>query len=71
MDQEPALQITSFVVRFVHQEPGEPADELAPAPSRFRGSIRHVQSDEEISFTHWQDAVNFMQRFLPTPLEEE
>ncbi len=52
--------ITSFVIRFVHPEhpglPGEP---------EMRGTILHVQTDEQIPFTHWEDAVEFIRRFVP------
>ena len=61
MDAEHPPIITSFVIRFVVQEPpGVPAD-----GSSYRGSIRHVQSDETIHFSAWRDAVAFIRRFVP------
>lgn len=48
--------VTSFVIRFVID---------GPEVNGFRGTIRHVQTDEEISFTKWDDAVTFIQRFVP------
>ncbi len=52
--------ITSFVIRFV----GEPNEE-AIQTRIYRGTIRHVQTDEEVGFTQWQDAVNFIQQYVP------
>jgi hypothetical protein len=31
----------------------------------YRGSIRHIQSDEELNFSAWKEAVKFMGRFVP------
>jgi hypothetical protein len=60
MDKRSSPQISSFVLRFVQDEPAKPADMLA-----FRGSIRHIQSDQELAFTRWIDALNFMEQFVP------
>lgn len=52
--------ITSFVIRFVQDAP------LANrGGSALRGTIHHVQSNQEIPFTRWEDAVEFIQRFVP------
>ena len=70
MDAQHPPIITSFVIRFVVQEPpgaaaaGAAADGAAESPS-YRGSIRHVQSDETIHFSAWRDAVEFIRRFVP------
>ena len=64
MDNHHSPNITSFVIRFVHEPTSSPEK---PAP--YRGTIHHVQSDQEISFTRWQDAVEFIQRFMPIDLE--
>lgn len=56
-DSQP--DICSFVIRFVR----EPKDESAKA-RLYRGAIRHVQTDEEVGFTQWQDAVNFIQQYF-------
>ena len=53
--------ISSFVIRFVVEEPVE--TEAAPPP--YHGSIRHVQSDETLNFSVWQDAVTFIRRYVP------
>jgi hypothetical protein len=62
--------ITSFVVRFVYAESPLPQDGSASSSSKYRGTIRHIQSDEEIAFTHWEDALRFMQRFVPVTLND-
>jgi hypothetical protein len=59
--------LVSFVLRFVTDQP---ADDFsggtgAPAPSAWRGVIRHVQSNEERHFLRWADAVAFISRFVP------
>jgi hypothetical protein len=53
--------ITSFVIRFVVQDR---AQKTANLPA-YRGSIHHVQSDETLNFSVWQDAVEFIQRYVP------
>jgi hypothetical protein len=61
MESNPSPSITSFVIRFV-------LDETSPekeAQSGYRGAIRHIQSDEEMSFHSWEDAVEFIQRYVP------
>lgn len=59
MDSQPPL-IASFIIRFVlnemQHEPSQPA---------YRGSIRHIQSDNELHFHLWEDAVDFIQRYVP------
>ena len=61
MDHQSSPQISSFVLRFVQDEP----DHLTDQPV-VRGSIRHVQTDQERAFTHWADAVDFMRQFVPS-----
>ena len=61
MDAQHPPIITSFVIRFVVQEPQAAASDSAP----YRGSIRHVPSDETINFSAWGDAVEFIRRFVP------
>ena len=51
--------ISSFVIRIVE----EPVPQY-PGPI-FRGMIRHIQSDQEISFTNWGDAETFITKFVP------
>ena len=53
--------IYSFIIRFVvDQEPGEEGNTAA-----YHGAIRHIQSAEELNFTEWSDAVEFIRRFVP------
>ena len=42
---------------------GIPAEAVA-----YHGTIRHIQSAEEMNFREWREAVEFMHRFVP--LEE-
>ena len=60
MENRSSPRISSFVLRFVQEEP----ENSGPQPN-CRGSIRHIQTDQEISFTHWTDALNFMSQFVP------
>lgn len=65
MDNHRSPNITSFVIRFVH-EPSSSSEK----PVFYRGTIHHVQSNQEIPFTRWKDAVEFIQRFMPIDLEK-
>jgi len=51
--------ISSFVIRII--------EETNPhsAASLYRGTIRHIQSDEEKSFTSWNDVESFIDGFVP------
>ncbi len=72
MEQTLTPQITSFILRFIHEEPpaGEDSPERAPGNAVVvRGVIRNIQTNEEILFTRWQDAVDFIQHFVPLELE--
>jgi len=69
-DQYPPT-ITSFVIRFVIAEAGGEGAERAPAFSPYRGSIHHVQSDETLHFGAWQDAVEFIRRYVPLESQEQ
>jgi len=58
--------ISSFVIRFVV----EPAPEqVEPQPS-YRGAIRHIQTDEELTFCRWGDVEDFIRRFVPLETTE-
>jgi hypothetical protein len=52
--------ISSFVIRFIQEAP---AAEQASLP--YRGFIRHIQTDCEISFTRWEDAIAFIRQYVP------
>ncbi len=60
--EDNALSITSFVVRFIHSGP--------PANTALRGSILNVQTNEETPFVHWEEAVDFIRRFVALSAEE-
>ena len=62
MDSQPPL-ISSFVIRFVLNEVRETVEETSQHP--YRGSIRHIQSDEEMNFHLWEEAVEFIGRYVP------
>lgn len=53
--------IYSFIIRFVVEE--TPAEEGNQAT--YHGAIRHIQSAEEMHFNEWNEAVEFMRRFVP------
>ena len=55
---ESSPEISSFVIRIIQD--GSP-DTLFP----FRGNIRHVQSDREISFTELSSVMDFINELLP------
>ena len=61
MKPDTAPAIYSFIIRFVVDD--APQDE-GEQPA-YHGSIRHIQSAEEINFNEWGEAVEFMQRFVP------
>jgi len=56
--------ISSFVIRFVVEDTSV-NNEVRPV---YHGAIRHIQSAEELNFSAWREAVEFMRRFVP--LEE-
>jgi hypothetical protein len=47
--------VTSFVVRFMQEDPADDA---------WRGFIRHVQTSQEIHFANIEDALIFMGQFV-------
>lgn len=53
--------IASFVIRFVVDDP-PPEDGTRPG---LRGTILHIQSNEEANFSAWENAVEFIQRYVP------
>lgn len=60
MNSRTTPSISSFVIRFVVDSAG-----AYERPSLYHGSIRHIQSAEELNFSVWQEAVEFMRRFVP------
>lgn len=62
MEPQSRTEIASFVIRFIGEHN---QDETEHGRAQYRGSIRHVQSDQEHAFTQWEDAVKFIQRYIP------
>ena len=57
MDISILPQISSFIIRFV-------LDETPEQPPAYHGTIRHIQTAEEINFREWREAAEFMHRFV-------
>ena len=53
----PETHLASFVVRFVCDQPVEPGP---PPATHWYGVLRHIQSNVELHFTHWEAAVAFI-----------
>jgi hypothetical protein len=53
------INIVSFIIRFV-QEQTEDDGELYSS----RGVIRNIQTDKEVQFAHWEEAVEFIRQFV-------
>lgn len=53
--------IYSFIIRFVVDD-ASLTEEVQPM---YHGAIRHIQSAEELNFNEWNEAVEFMRRFVP------
>ncbi len=64
--------LVSFVLRFVLDEP--PSSGAMRSLPRWHGVIRHVQTNEEVHFARWKEAVAFIEQYvklaLPPPSEE-
>ena len=61
MRSDLAPTIYSFIIRFVVEDASLPEG----AQPTYHGAIRHIQSAEELNFNEWQEAVEFMRRFVP------
>ena len=61
MESNASPSIASFVIRFVVDETS-PEKKTQPC---YRGAIRHIQSEVEMNFNTWEDAVEFIQRYVP------
>ena len=57
MDALTPQLISSFIIRFVMEE-------TSVESSVYHGSIRHIQTAEEINFNEWREATEFMHRFV-------
>ena len=60
MDSHLFPNISSFVIRFVVESAAGEQNHQA-----YRGAIRHIQTDEEMHFSNWEEAVTFIRRFVP------
>ena len=58
---ESEANLTSFVLRFVFDQPPE---EGASNRQVWHGVIRHVQTNQELLFSDWADAVAFVARYV-------
>lgn len=61
MKPDAAPIIHSFIVRFVVEE--SPLAEGTQVV--YHGAIRHIQNAEELNFTEWREAVEFVRRYVP------
>jgi Mn-containing catalase len=61
MDSQTPPTISSFVIRFV----------LDSTSDSYRGEIRHIQTREEIHFNAWEEAVEFIRRYVPIEVESD
>lgn len=60
MEPPTSPTISSFVIRLV----------VEPGSESYRGEIRHIQTSEEVQFAAWEEAVEFIRRYVPQiPLE--
>jgi hypothetical protein len=57
METDSTPLISSFIIRFVVDE--TPSEALS-----YHGTVRHIQTAEEINFTEWCEATEFMYRFV-------
>lgn len=62
---ESEANLTSFVLRFVFDQPSEMAMSTpAPVAQAWHGVIRHVQTNQERHFTRWVEAVAFVEQYV-------
>lgn len=54
--------LVSFVLRFVLDEPSS-RGAMRSLP-RWHAVIRHVQTNEELHFARWEDAVAFIEQYV-------
>ncbi len=71
MELQTSPNIAAFVIRFVQSESSPASASPGEQGLAYRGTIRHIQSDEEIPFTRWADAVQFIRRFVKLESEAE
>ena len=60
IDKSP--EISSFIIRFIH---AEGYSQLPQVDGNYRGTIRHILSNQELHFSKWKEAVSFIGQFVP------
>lgn len=65
MDKSSLPLVTSFIIRFVIENPECQPQLTTQVSAPFRGAIRHIQTDQEITFSRLGEAIEFMSRFIP------
>jgi hypothetical protein len=59
MENRSKTNIVSFIIRFVQDQ-----TEIDAGSHAYRGAIRHIQTNEEIQFADWEDAVTFIRQYI-------
>ncbi|HKJ26487.1 MAG TPA: hypothetical protein VJ965_02525 [Anaerolineales bacterium] len=59
MDEPIYPEVASFLIRFVKAQPNQ------DNAQHYRGVVRYVQTDEEISFTSWDEVEAFIRQVIP------
>ena len=59
MEEKPYPDVASFLIRFVQDQP------KPNGLASYRGVIRHVQTDNELFFTCWEEVETFIQQVIP------
>ena len=62
---ESEANLTSFVLRFVSDQPSDLTESaLVSGSQTWHGIIRHVQTNQERHFTRWAEAVAFIEQYV-------
>jgi hypothetical protein len=67
----PERKLVSFVLRFVFDETSEGALPDEPGAHGWYCIVRHVQSNGERHFTHWDDVTAFVARYVDLDKEAQ
>ena len=59
MEEQLSPEVASFLIRIVQDQPRP--DKVGG----FRGLVRHIQTNEELNFTCWQEVEDFIQTKFP------
>ena len=63
MDENTYPDVESFVIRYIMVRT------RTDPQINYRGGIKYLQTDEELGFTDWQEAVYFINKFGPIVIE--